>query len=310
MNNGHCIYCGSPGPYSEEHAVPRSLGEFRGFPPLKSHVCVKCNGKIGKLEEQLGRTGPEAFFRKYLGIEGRDTHDTVNPFQRGSAGAKPIDFIGSHPSAGIEVLWEFNPGEKTVREVRQIVFVDENGKSYPVRIHEWMDSPEHVRSEIKKSGLKGKLHARVFASDEEMPWVERLVRGIGSGLIRLAPQPSATVSDLVATVHVTDVYFRAVAKVAFHYLILVANSIQGNESCFAPVREFIMRGGPVDDFVRQTRRPILTFPHPSVRPNGWGHVLLTEKQTGGVQGRLQFFLGPTHEPPTYSVQLTARRRRY
>jgi len=33
-------------------------------------------------------------FREYLNIDSRDTHDKVNPFKRGRAGAKPIDFTG------------------------------------------------------------------------------------------------------------------------------------------------------------------------------------------------------------------------
>ena len=87
-----CIYCNSDGSFSEEHALSRSLGEFRDSPMLINRVCAICNENIGKLEEQFGRSGPEAFFRRYLNIQGRDTHVKVNPFQRGSAGAKPIDF--------------------------------------------------------------------------------------------------------------------------------------------------------------------------------------------------------------------------
>ncbi len=308
MNLQKCIYCDrdSSYPLSEEHALPRSLGEFRGFPHLINRVCAKCNEDIGKLEEQFGRSGPEAFFRKYLNIEGRDTHDKVNPFKRGSAGAKPIDFTALDPETGIEILWEFNPGEKTVREVRQIVFIDDKGKSYPLRIHKWMNNTDQLRTEMKKIGLdlKGKLPARVFASDDEMEWVKNLVRGLGFKIKWLPPQPSAKINNPVAKVHVTDLYFRAIAKIGFHYLLSVVNTFQGNERYFLAIRRFIIKGGTVENFVTQTRRPILTFPHPNIRPRGWGHVLLVENVRDQIQSRLQFFLGPRYNPPTYLVQLT------
>lgn len=306
MNIQKCIYCDSIGPFSKEHAFPRSLGEFSSFPLLINRVCAKCNEDIGRLEEQFGRSGPEAFFREYLNIDGRDTHDKVNPFKRGSAGVKPIDFTALLPEEDIKVLWEFNPGEKTVREVSQIVFIDDKGKSYPLRIHKWMNNTDQLRAEMKKIGLdlRGKLPARVFASDDEMEWVKNLVQGLGFKIKWLPPQPSAKINNPVAKVHVTDFYFRAIAKIGFHYLLSVVNTFQGNEHCFVDIRKFIIDGGAVEKFVTQTRRQILTFPHSNIRPSGWGHVLLVENVRGQVQARLQFFLGPRYNPPTYLVRLS------
>src|SRR3989338_8667195 len=148
-----CIYCGSGGPFADEHALSRCLGEFRGFPHLLDRICADCNGDIGKMEEQIGRSGPEAYLRKYLNIEGRATHDKVNPFHRGSAGAKPIDVMARLPESDVNILWEINEGQNTVREVRQIVFIDKNRKSFPIRIHEWMKTTDQLREEIKKQGL-------------------------------------------------------------------------------------------------------------------------------------------------------------
>lgn len=272
MNSQKCIYCNSINPSSEEHVFPRSLGEFRNFPHLANRICTKCNNDIGNLEEQFGRSGPEAFFRKYLNIDGRNTHDQINPFERGSAGAKPIDFIALLPGTDIEILWEFNPGEQTIKEVRQIVFIDKKGKSYPpIRIHKWMNNTDQIREEMKKISLdskKIKLSARVFASDDEMEWIEDLVRGLGSNFTWLPPQLSAKINNSVVKVHVTNFYSRAIAKIGFHYLLLIVNIFKGNEDCFSAIRRFIIEGGTIENFVTQTRRPILIFPHPNIRPRG------------------------------------------
>jgi hypothetical protein len=65
-----CIYCGSED-ITVEHPLPRGLGNFRGYVPLIDRVCTRCNGICGQLDEQLCRSGGEAFFRKFLGVSGR-----------------------------------------------------------------------------------------------------------------------------------------------------------------------------------------------------------------------------------------------
>jgi hypothetical protein len=298
-----CIYCNSEGPFSEEHSLPMSLGEFKGFPYILNKVCKDCNTKIGKSEEQFGRSGPEAFFRKYLGVRGRVTHDVVNPFLRGSMGANPIEFKSKLPGEEIEILWEFNPEGKTVREVRQIVFIDEEGKSYPLRISDWMKSTDQIRAKMEELGLKGKnLSARVFAPDEEMFSVESLVSSLGKTFEWLPPQPTDQIQGAQITLSVTDHYFRAIAKIGFHYLLSASDYFEGNESYFESIRKFIMEGGNTEDFVTQNFEPIISFPS-NYRPLYWGHVLVAEQIHGYIQARLQFFLGPQYDPPTHIVRL-------
>ena len=85
-STGECLYCSSPA-NSLEHVLPAAFGEFVGAPNLDNRVCEDCNNKrLGVLDEQLARCGPEGFFRRWYGIEGRAHHDKVNPFYRGSAG--------------------------------------------------------------------------------------------------------------------------------------------------------------------------------------------------------------------------------
>src|SRR5437867_10621251 len=234
-----CIYCPSVGPFADEHALSCCLGEFQGFPTLKDRVCKSCNEQIGKAEEQFCRSGPEAFFRRLLGIGGRRTHEKVNPFERGSAGGKPIDFEAPHPGLGIAVLWELNPGERSVREVRQIVVTDEHGVSRPLRIATWMREPQQLRRAITELGL-GKIRgAWGFASAEEAAWVESLARGLCESFEWLPTSQPTTITNPVATAVVTDAYFRAIAKCGFHYLLAVVSDVRGSEPPFATLREFI-----------------------------------------------------------------------
>lgn len=84
----------------------------------------------------------------------------------------------------------------------------------------------------------------------------------------------------------------------------VISTFRGDEQSFTSIRKFIKEGGLIDNFVTQSSVPILTFPHPNIRPKGWGHVLLFENINNILQVRIQFFLGPNYNPPVYVVRLS------
>ena len=244
-----CIYCGSPGPFSVEHPLPWCLGVFRNSPLLNNCICRTCNGRIGGLEQQLGRSGPEAYFRQRLGIAGRPSHDKIDPFQRGSLGAKPIDVIRSHPETGIPILWSIYGDEG--HEVRQVVLFPEDGGSHPLRISDWMRNPEDVLNAIRDLKLSKIRKAIFFYSENDAEWVENLMRGLsGTGVFEQTPQSGPTVSYDESTIRfeVTDAYFRAIAKVGFHYILAVQHNIDGSMADFVDIRNYIMNGGS-EEFV-------------------------------------------------------------
>ena len=305
-----CIYCQSYGPFSKEHAIPACLGEFKNFPVLINRVCGCCNHRIGRMEEQFCRCGPEGLFRSALGITGRSSHIRVNPFGRGSAGGKAINLvaplpesISEPPSERIPVLWEFNPGGGTLREVRQIVLRDEQGRWHQIRIPDWMREPELLRQAINELDIESIEEARYFADPEDMPWVESLVRGLG-GLCDPGhiPEPSIT-QNPVAHFQVTDFYFRAIAKCGFHYLLAVVHEIHGSEPSFAPLRNFIINGGDWEQVFSQEQTTLIAYPEPGYRLNRWAHVIVVEWENGTVQVRTQFFVGPNYEPPVYKIRI-------
>jgi hypothetical protein len=200
------------------------------------------------------------------------------------------------------VLWEVNPGERSVREVRQIMLVDEQGSSHPLRIHTWMQKPEQVREAIDKLGL-GKLREILgFASAEERTWMEGLLRGLGERFEWLLPQQPHSITNPVATITVTSAYSRAIAKIGFHFFLAVVSEVRGSEPPFAALRDFITSGGDTERFVVQERSPLIGLP-PGYRPDRYGHVIVPEWQNGIIQVRAQFFLGPDYEPPVHRVRI-------
>lgn len=68
-----CIYCGSPGPFSDEHAVSAGLGGDDSAWLLEGCVCRVCNTDIfSKLETKFLRSSPVALARLFLQPRTRD----------------------------------------------------------------------------------------------------------------------------------------------------------------------------------------------------------------------------------------------
>lgn len=139
---GDCLYCPAVAD-SLEHVVPAAFGEFVDAPMLQNRVCEDCNNRrLGLLDEQLARCGPEGLFRKFYGIEGRKHHDNVSPFYRGSAGGRRLELTAWDPNWGVEVNLEFQDGR--ARQLREIIVRESSGKTHHLPIREAM-TPERLR---------------------------------------------------------------------------------------------------------------------------------------------------------------------
>ncbi|MBK3799701.1 hypothetical protein GAY33_10735 [Azospirillum brasilense] len=70
---GTCIYCGSSGPFTDEHVVSAGLGGDDKAWMLKGCVCGKCNtGVFSPLEAKFLRASPAAIARLFLQPHTRD----------------------------------------------------------------------------------------------------------------------------------------------------------------------------------------------------------------------------------------------
>jgi hypothetical protein len=126
-----CLYC-TETPDSEEHPLSAALGEFNGAPTLLNRICEQCNNRrIGLLDEQFIRCGPAAILRKRFGIEGREHHQKVNPFYRGSAGGQRIKYLAWDEAFGCEVLVELTGGEQG-RQLSQLILKGQDGPHHHI----------------------------------------------------------------------------------------------------------------------------------------------------------------------------------
>ncbi|HSP14046.1 MAG TPA: hypothetical protein VLV78_04770 [Thermoanaerobaculia bacterium] len=302
-----CIYCNATAD-SLEHPLPAAFGEFINAPQLENRICKPCNNtRLGVLDEQLSRCGPEGLLRRHYGITGRANHEPVNPFYRGSAGGHRIEFKTYDEQLGFDVLIECDAG--VYRQVRQIIFVEQSGRTHHLPIREG-NTPEQLRAAYEELGVKRPAELHFLCDDDEKHWVEPLlIKTFGGTLSSTRAEGSATYNGAIGTVTVTNRYFRAIAKIGFHYFLTQYPGYTGEEENFSKLRTFILdEDSPLEranDFIAKRELPLLqAMLRAGTRPAGWrAHLLAAEIKNGALLGHVQLFITEDWPAPAYTIQL-------
>ena len=109
--------------------------------------------------------------------------------------------------------------------------------------------------------------------------------------------------EVIAKLQVTSAFFRAVAKIGFHYALKVFPDLLGTESEFDSIKQFIWSGGEFSNFIRQRELPVALNVLMGDRPVNWGHILLVDRTYEKLTAFAQFFVGPQAVPPTYEIAI-------
>ena len=113
-----------------------------------------------------------------------------------------------------------------------------------------------------------------------------------------------TQNRLVMVAGINTKYLRAVAKVAFHYLLWASPILRGNDPVFAEIRAFIWDGtGNWRDLIQLDAPqflPLLRRGYLPVRTSHFFHAVFTRDE---ARAFVQFFVGPSGLPPPALVRL-------
>jgi hypothetical protein len=305
-----CLYCPKEAD-SVEHPLPAAFGEFEEAPLLDARICEACNNKrLGVLDEQLCRSGPEAILRRFFGIQGRSNREKVNPYHRGSAGGQRLRMKAYDQSLGIEVELESRGGYEA-RQLCQMVFVEASGEMRHLVIPDDLDTPEKLRDAYRKLGVKdiAKATIQLICDPEERVRLEPLILAVWPRVSFSAPVLGATQFEkAVIDLQLTDRYFRAIAKIGFHYFLTQFPDLSGSEPCFSEIRHFILeeRGSIMlaNKFVGKRSGPLLGELRGGSRPDGWvAHVLAGEIRPGACLAHVQLFVCQDYPAPAYTIRL-------
>jgi hypothetical protein len=302
---GKCVYCGSD-ELSDEHYLPECLGRFKDFESLKDGICKACNEKCSKLEDQLCRNGEIGFMRNALGIVGKHKKHKkpVDPFDRGSAGVGPLKMTGKIPGEEQEVRLRLVRGSLTgIEYMPQLIVTTPSGETHFIIIPSDMTEPDQLSARLKDLGIEGELQqARVIMPDADR---ERMQKLLSKWKIKHQVWSDLPITGQILTktnVEVSDKYFRAIAKIGFHYALKYLH-LRGDEDFFADIRTFIMDGGDISRFVVWSQQQFIEQVKAGLVPETYCHIVSAEANYDVITSRLQFFLGPENVPYVYTVRL-------
>jgi hypothetical protein len=303
-----CLYCPAP-PRSIEHPLPAAFGEFENAPLLNDRICRECNRRLGQLDEQLARSGPERFLRQFYGIKGRPPKgEPVNPFLRGSAGGRRLVMKSYDQNLGMDVLLAIEKG--VPRQLPQVIFV-KDGQAHHVPLTK-NTTPDQLRDSYNQLGIAQPEEVHFVCDREEMAWVEPLLHATWPETTHdLKGETATTYNGATVDIMLTNRYFRAVAKIAFHYFLTQFPQFTGHEPIFNDIRAYILdedhKVERANDYVGERQLPLIGEMLPAdTKPQGWkGHVLAAEIKNGECLAHVQLFLSEDFPARTYTIRLSS-----
>ena len=309
-----CIYCGGcfdPTRGEGDHIIPAALGEFRDDTRFR-RACPACNAEIGHAEQQLVQSGPEGYFRRNIKPRSKRLNRRGIGRPCGARGAPPPQYLadmGGHlalvePKRG-------SPGDAS--PVDQILVRDQADQETYLRLYPGI-RVEQIQQGLRRSGLGEMKEVRLSCSDDCWNEYTTLLGRVWpeSRIEETEPIPGTDRLGVPGQIKfvVNDDYFRALAKIGFHYFLAHSHrAFKGNESCFAALREFITTGGESDTFFKPKSRPTFELPFGKlanggvVTPGYWCHVLAASEADGHAVAYVQLFLGQGCMRPPHYISL-------
>lgn len=224
-------------------------------------------------------------------------------------GGRRLEFSTFDREVGVEVNLEIENG--VVRQICELIFVEsESGRTCHLPLTEEMTA-EQVRASMKRLGIAEPFETRLSCYPDERDWVEALVRAVSPDVTFSEPKlMSYVIEQPQATFVLGERYFRAFAKIGFHYFLTQFPMYTGREEMFAKIRAFIYEDTTepikrVNDYIGMRQHPLLLpMLNPDARPNGWrGHVLAAETRPGMCMAHIQMFLTEENPGLIYTVNL-------
>ncbi len=280
---------------SREHYLSAGLGEFRGDSRLVDKICDDCQARLGQLEDVFLHASPEAFFRQMLGIKGRRGHRTKAIYYEPTFSIPPVAVLGIPSGSDRPILWE-PVNRDQCAPMKQIIFTDKDGHTYPLAFRSGAFTALSIRDLLDRNGIGELARIEYIATTEDE---EREMETLGAGLLphsqtvdQAMPADGAHIEAEMRAL-ISSEYKRAIAKIAFHFLLHECPVYSGLEDEFDAVKAFIHAGqGDGDRFVQAIREPFLQALKQGGQLKRWGHLLTCECDADGIEARLQFFAGP------------------
>jgi hypothetical protein len=191
------------------------------------------------------------------------------------------------------------PGTQSYQIIEQLIFKGNDGSERYIPL-----IPQEKAKGLKCRIDSRKIEGRPFGIDcnyKNREHYQSLLQDIW-GYLEIPWGDPGNHEDVITrwTFQVNDHYFRALAKIVFHYYLLRTNRVSGDEECFKPIRNFILNGGNYEEFVNTPR---IFFPQSKEISTGWWHLLASSEKNGIAIGYVRLFIGPLHRMIDHHFEL-------
>ncbi len=316
MPSAQCIYCPEffdPAQGEGDHVLSSALfGEFEGDVRFRG-ACTRCNNLFGQFEQEMARCSPLGHYRRIVNANLKRGKKGASILQGPAYGSPAPRFTADFE--GESMLVQTSAACATdIEPVDQIIIEDEQGKRHFIQLFDGMTA-ESLQRRIEQAGVESSktISCQCNATDAER--IHEMIRAVYPSFhIEREWDTEEGNQRLAARIHfqVSARYFQGLAKIAFHYYLTQNHrGLTGNEGQFAPLREFIVTGGPpeiVDRFFTDSGR-VFKVPF-GERADGktitsarWCHLIGAIDDGGPIVVSLYLFLGPVGLPQPIFVTL-------
>ncbi len=304
MKKAFCIYCGKEVDTSKgagDHIIPATLGEFKNDKRFKN-ICQQCNTEIGKSEEQLLRCSPVRLFRDLvLPSTSRSRRNRLS--WCGAQGVPPPKFLVNTKHG--QVLGYPIENFLTLTNPDQLIIEDGKGESHFITLHPKMSAAslkkkvDSIVTEIDKTPPT-RILCRVANTNHYTKIIREVWPNIKIELVS-TEEPGYHKSKVEVSMVRTDHYFRAIAKIAFHYYLTRSDRAKGNEEGFAEIRRFIMSSGNGKAFFDCPK--YFMDMESNMVPVRWYHSIAASEEEGEVIGYVRLCHGPEFKGLEHNIRL-------
>ncbi len=254
-----CIYCNAHVDTSKgvgDHVIPAALGEFKGATNFRG-ICNKCNHKLGRIEEELIRSSPAAYYTRVSLPPGRRSRESAN-WIPAKTSPSPSFYTPQH---GVDLeLKHHSHSVRSIQPQDQIVMKGrETGVVRRVFIHRKMGL-DAIKRKVLENKPQEKFDAHINIADNDNSRLESIAEYIWPGE-KIFEQPPIERGFHAILVRidfcVTENYFRAILGIALHYYLCHNNRrLTGHENCFEAVKSAILGTGDAESRVSITALPV------------------------------------------------------
>jgi hypothetical protein len=286
--------------------MPSTFGVFRGDKRFRN-ICPACNSRFGQYEGQLKSCGPEGILRVICFAEKCPAALDDQPFRATLGGSKP-HFVYNDPDLGA-IVYTYDKDGKLIR-AEQLIIDGENGERQWILLKHGMHW-KALKGEFDKLRIQGAFKLNAITHKDRFEEHRKLIKKVfEKSCSDSIPLDSGENTQVVNTkFRVTDYYFRAIAKMAFHYYLVFGNNIDyAYDSGFDKIKKFIYSGGNYKETIRETNG-FLAEQFENAVPKEWSHLLAACEENGNVTVYVRLFWNPMHYSKQYYVKLGQIRRR-